>query len=159
MSWQFTVGLRVKRTADRIVVHAEDALIAALKVKAERPEATLASSRDGIIAKYVGLQFDFVKSMFENVADANNSHKLIAFLDGQVANASLRHEFHYMGNAMLGRADNDHLRHKPGNCKRWQLVAMCRQSVGQVTLGNDAIDGPAVTAHNHGPDLLCTQLH
>ena len=41
MSWQFTVGLRVKRQADRIVVDAEDALIAALKVKAERPEATI----------------------------------------------------------------------------------------------------------------------
>jgi hypothetical protein len=41
MSWQFTVGLRVKRNADRIVVDAEDALIAALKVKAERPEATV----------------------------------------------------------------------------------------------------------------------
>ena len=26
MSWQFTVGLRVKNKADRIVVHAEDAL-------------------------------------------------------------------------------------------------------------------------------------
>ena len=41
MSWQFTVGLRVKRKADRIVIDAEDALIAALKVKAERPEATI----------------------------------------------------------------------------------------------------------------------
>ena len=41
MSSQFTVGLRVKRKADRIVVGAEDALIAALKVKAERPEATI----------------------------------------------------------------------------------------------------------------------
>jgi len=41
MSWQFTVGLRVKEKADRIVVDAEDALIAALKVKAERPEATI----------------------------------------------------------------------------------------------------------------------
>jgi hypothetical protein len=41
MSWQFTVGLRVKKNADRIVVDAEDALIAALKVKAERPEATI----------------------------------------------------------------------------------------------------------------------
>ena len=41
MSWQFTVGLRVKRKADRIVVDAEDALIAALKVKTERPEATI----------------------------------------------------------------------------------------------------------------------
>jgi hypothetical protein len=41
MSWHFTVGLRVKRKADRIVVDAEDALIAALKVKAEWPEATI----------------------------------------------------------------------------------------------------------------------
>ena len=41
MAWQFTVGLRVKRNVDRIVVDAEDALIAALKVKAERPEATI----------------------------------------------------------------------------------------------------------------------
>ena len=41
MSWQFTVGLRVNRNADRIVVDAEDALIAALKVKAERPEAMI----------------------------------------------------------------------------------------------------------------------
>jgi hypothetical protein len=41
MSWQFTVGLRVKNKADRIVVHAEDALIAALKVKAEQPEANI----------------------------------------------------------------------------------------------------------------------
>jgi hypothetical protein len=41
MLWQFTVGLRVKSKADRIVVDAEDALLAALKVKAERPEATI----------------------------------------------------------------------------------------------------------------------
>ena len=41
MSWQFTVGLRVKEKADRIVLDAEDALLAALKVKAERPEATI----------------------------------------------------------------------------------------------------------------------
>jgi hypothetical protein len=41
MSWRFTVGLRVKRKADRVVVDADDALIAALKVKAERPEATI----------------------------------------------------------------------------------------------------------------------
>jgi hypothetical protein len=41
MSWQFTVGLRVQGKADRIVVDAEDALIAALKVKAERPEVAI----------------------------------------------------------------------------------------------------------------------
>jgi len=41
MLWQFTVGLSAKRKSDRIVVHAEDALIAALKVKSERPEAVI----------------------------------------------------------------------------------------------------------------------
>ena len=39
MSWQFTIGVRAKGKAERIVVGAEDALIAALKVKAQRPEA------------------------------------------------------------------------------------------------------------------------
>jgi hypothetical protein len=41
MSWYFTVGIKIKSKADRIVVDAEDALLAALKVKAERPEATI----------------------------------------------------------------------------------------------------------------------
>ena len=41
MSWQFTVGLRVHGKADRIVVDAEDALVAALKVKTERPEVAI----------------------------------------------------------------------------------------------------------------------
>src|SRR6185437_17091985 len=41
MSWQFTVGLRVQGKTDRIGLDAEDALGAALKVKAERPEATI----------------------------------------------------------------------------------------------------------------------
>jgi hypothetical protein len=41
MPWQFTVGLRVQGKADRIVVDAEDALVAALKVKAERPEVAI----------------------------------------------------------------------------------------------------------------------
>jgi hypothetical protein len=40
MSWQFTVGLRVKGKADRIVVDADDALIA-LKAKADQPAATI----------------------------------------------------------------------------------------------------------------------
>ena len=38
---QFTVGLRLKGISDRVVVDAEDALVAALKVKAERPEAVI----------------------------------------------------------------------------------------------------------------------
>ena len=41
MSGQFAVGLKVERNSERIVVDAEDALIAALKVKAERPEAVI----------------------------------------------------------------------------------------------------------------------
>ena len=36
----FTVGITVEGRGDRLVVRAEDALIAALKLKAERPEAT-----------------------------------------------------------------------------------------------------------------------
>jgi hypothetical protein len=38
---QFTVGISVAGKGDRIVVRAEDALVAALRVKAERPEATI----------------------------------------------------------------------------------------------------------------------
>jgi hypothetical protein len=38
---QFTVGLKSRGMADRIVVDAEDALIAALKVKTERPDAII----------------------------------------------------------------------------------------------------------------------
>jgi len=41
MLCQFTVGVSVKGKSDRIVVRAEDALIAALKVKSERPEADI----------------------------------------------------------------------------------------------------------------------
>ena len=41
MSWQFTVGVMAKGKAERIVVGAEDALTAALRVKAERPEAAI----------------------------------------------------------------------------------------------------------------------
>ncbi len=36
---RFTVGLKLKAKADHTVVEAEDALIAALKVKARHPEA------------------------------------------------------------------------------------------------------------------------
>jgi len=38
---QFTVGLKLKGRADHLVVEAEDALIAALKVKASRPDALI----------------------------------------------------------------------------------------------------------------------
>ena len=37
----FTVGFRLKGHTDRIGIDAEDALVAALKVKAERPEAVI----------------------------------------------------------------------------------------------------------------------
>ncbi len=38
---QFTVGLKLKGKSDHIAVDAEDALIAALRVKSERPEAVI----------------------------------------------------------------------------------------------------------------------
>jgi hypothetical protein len=38
---QFTVGLKLKGMSDRVVVDGEDALVAALKVKAERPDAII----------------------------------------------------------------------------------------------------------------------
>ena len=37
----FTVGLKLKGKTDRILVDAEDALAAALKVKSEHPEAVI----------------------------------------------------------------------------------------------------------------------
>jgi hypothetical protein len=36
---QFAVGLKLKSKSEHVIVEAEDALVAALKVKAERPEA------------------------------------------------------------------------------------------------------------------------
>lgn len=38
---QFIVGLKLRTARDRMVVDAEDALIAALKVKVEHPEAVI----------------------------------------------------------------------------------------------------------------------
>lgn len=38
---QFTVGLKLKGKTDHVLMDAEDALIAALKVKAAEPEATI----------------------------------------------------------------------------------------------------------------------
>ena len=38
---QFTVGLKTKGKSGRIVVNAEDALTAALKVKTEQPEVVI----------------------------------------------------------------------------------------------------------------------
>ena len=45
MPGHYTVGLVAKGKADRVAVDAEDALIAALKVKMERPEAVIAYVR------------------------------------------------------------------------------------------------------------------
>ena len=41
MPWEFTVGIQSNKKADRVSVEAEDALIAALKVKAELPQASI----------------------------------------------------------------------------------------------------------------------
>ena len=38
---QFAVGLKLKSKAEHVIVDAEDALIAALKVKSKRPEALI----------------------------------------------------------------------------------------------------------------------
>jgi hypothetical protein len=38
---QFAVGFRSQTRTDHVVVDAEDALVAALRVKAERPEAVI----------------------------------------------------------------------------------------------------------------------
>jgi hypothetical protein len=38
---QYTVGITVAGRGDRLVVRVEDALVAALKVKAEHPDATI----------------------------------------------------------------------------------------------------------------------
>ena len=38
---QFAVGLKLRSKSEHTIVDAEDALIAALKVKAERPEALI----------------------------------------------------------------------------------------------------------------------
>ena len=62
MSWQFTVGLRVRGKADRIVVDAEDALIAALKAKADE-----ARSRDHVCAA--------VESTRRHASPTSHSHR------------------------------------------------------------------------------------
>lgn len=41
MTSQFAVGLRQKSATDHVTVDADDALIAALKVKIERPDAVI----------------------------------------------------------------------------------------------------------------------
>jgi len=38
---QFTVGLKLQGKSDHVLVDAEDALIAALKVKSDRPQAMI----------------------------------------------------------------------------------------------------------------------
>ncbi len=41
----YTVGMKLKGKTDRVFVDAEDALIAALRVKAEHPDASIAYVR------------------------------------------------------------------------------------------------------------------
>jgi hypothetical protein len=41
MSSQFAVGIKLKGKTDHVFVEAEDALVAALKVKIERPDAAI----------------------------------------------------------------------------------------------------------------------
>jgi hypothetical protein len=44
---QFAVGFKLQGTAGHVVVDAEDALIAALKIKAQRPEGLIMYVRRG----------------------------------------------------------------------------------------------------------------
>ena len=67
--------------------------------------------RHRVIAQYVCFQFEFIKSMFKNIADADDFHKLIAVLDGHVANPQLRHQLHHMDDRVFGGADNDSFCH------------------------------------------------
>ena len=41
MNLRYAVGIKIRSTADQVTVEAEDALIAALKVKAAHPEAVI----------------------------------------------------------------------------------------------------------------------
>lgn len=41
MSWRYTVGLKNLNKSEHVVVEAEDALVAALKVKSEWPDAMI----------------------------------------------------------------------------------------------------------------------
>ena len=50
----------------------------------------LPSSSDGIVAKHVGFQLQFLEPMFENIADAYDPHESVAVLDGRVADALFR---------------------------------------------------------------------
>jgi hypothetical protein len=45
VAMQFTVGLKLKGKVSHVVVEAEDALIAALKVKVSRPDAVIMYTR------------------------------------------------------------------------------------------------------------------
>src|SRR4029078_12233880 len=73
------------------------------------PALKLASGRDRIIPHYVCFQLKFVKSMLENIPDADNPHKPPPLLDRRGATPPLRHEFHDMIDAVVRRAVNDRL--------------------------------------------------
>jgi hypothetical protein len=55
------------------------------------PSGALTSSSEGIIAKHISFQLHLAEPMLENIADADDSHEPIAILNGEVANAPLRH--------------------------------------------------------------------
>ena len=64
--------------------------------------SNLASSGHRIIPKYPCFHLQLAKAVLENIADANDPHELIAVLDGQMANAPLRHQLHHIGDVILG---------------------------------------------------------
>ena len=71
-------------------------------MSANDPKQTLTPTRNGVISQHVRFQFEFIKSVFENIANADNSHELIALPDGYVADPSLGHKLHHMSNAVVG---------------------------------------------------------
>ena len=56
---------------------------------------------DGQIAQDVGLKLDFIKPVFQHVADADHSNKPAVFLDGKMPDAARRHHLGDLGNQNL----------------------------------------------------------
>ena len=100
----------------------------------------------GIVPKQVSFLLQLYKAVLENVADADDSGELVAVFDRHMANAPLDHQLHHIGDPILRRANKDRLRHQFGDRNCWQPVAVRREAIGEVTFGEDAVDGVPITA-------------
>jgi hypothetical protein len=72
-------------------------------------------SSHSIIAEYVCLLLWLSKSVLKNITDADDPYELIAVLDRHMANTPDCHQLHYIGNAIVRRADRG-AREKPQIC-------------------------------------------